>query len=70
MTDKPRHRKLRCFVASALGYDDLDRVYTKLIKPTLEPLHVAVSRVDRVDHNDDIDKIMELLDQLTSALLT
>ena len=64
MTDRPHHRKLRCFVASALGHDDVDRVYTKLIKPTLEPLHVAVSRVDRVDHNDDIDnKIMELLDQ-------
>jgi hypothetical protein len=62
MTEKPQHRKLRCFVASALGYDDVDRVYLKLIKPTLGPLHVAVSRVDRVDHNDDIDdKIMELL---------
>ncbi len=62
MTEKPYHRKLRCFVASAFGYDDVDRVYSKLIKSTLAPLHVAVSRVDRVDHNDDIDdKIMELL---------
>jgi nucleoside 2-deoxyribosyltransferase len=62
MIEKPQRRKLRCFVASAFGYDDVDRVYVKLIKPTLGPLHVAVSRVDRVDHNDDIDnKIMELL---------
>jgi nucleoside 2-deoxyribosyltransferase len=64
MAQKPTHRKLRCFVASAFGFDDVDRVYTKLIKPTLGPLHIAVSRVDRVDHNDDIDnKIMELLDE-------
>src|SRR6266516_3801973 len=64
MTDNRQHRTLRCFVASALGYDDVDRIYTKLIKPTLGPLHIAVSRVDRVDHNGDIDnKIMELLDQ-------
>ena len=64
MTEKTRHRKLRCFVASAFGFDDVDRVYSKLIKPTLAPLGITVSRVDRVDHNDDIDnKIMELLDE-------
>jgi hypothetical protein len=61
MTKKARHRKLRCFVASAFGFDDVDRVFLKLIKPTLGPLGITVSRVDRVDHNDDIDnKIMEL----------
>jgi nucleoside 2-deoxyribosyltransferase len=64
MANKPQHRRLRCFVASAFGYDDVDRVYTRLIKPTLGSLRVAFSRVDRVDHNDDIDnKIMELLEE-------
>jgi hypothetical protein len=63
MTGNKQHRQLRCFVASAFGHDDVDHVFTKLIKPTLRPLRVVVSRVDRVDHNGDIDnKIMEMLD--------
>lgn len=56
------HRELKCFVASAFGRSDVDNVYEKLIRPTLRLLKVVVSRVDRVDHNEDIDaKIFELL---------
>ena len=50
-------------MASAFGRDDVDHVYTKLIKPTLRSLDVDAFRVDRVEHNEDIDnKLFELLD--------
>ena len=57
-------RQLRCFVASAFGKSDVDRVFSKLVKPTLKKMRVVVSRVDRINHNDDIDdKILELLNK-------
>jgi nucleoside 2-deoxyribosyltransferase len=58
-------RQIRCFVASAFGRDDVDAIFDHVIKPLLRKgLHIIPLRVDRVEHNDDIDdKIFELLDQ-------
>src|SRR5262245_31154821 len=60
---------MKCFIASALGRPDVDAVYDKCVIPVLERLRVAVSRVDRVEHNDDIDdKIFALLDAADFAI--
>jgi hypothetical protein len=49
-------------VASALGRIDVDEIYDRGIRPVLKDLRMKVDRVDRKEHNDDIDdKIMELL---------
>ncbi len=56
-------RKLKCFVASAFGHKDVDTIFTKVIKPALCQRKITPFRVDRVEHNDDIDdKIWELID--------
>ena len=56
-------RKLECFVALAVGRADVDEVYDRIIVPTLKDLGVVARRVDRHEHNDDIDdKILELID--------
>lgn len=55
---------MKCFVASAFGRNDVDAIYDKVIRPVLRGLKITALRVDRVEHNDDIDdKIFELLDQ-------
>jgi len=61
---KPRGgRKLECFVALAVGKADVDAIYDSVIVPTLKDLGVVARRVDRHEHNDDIDdKILELID--------
>jgi nucleoside 2-deoxyribosyltransferase len=46
--------RLRCFVAMAFGHGDTDEVYDS-IKKTLEPIGIDTIRVDRLEHNDDID---------------
>lgn len=54
---------LQCFVASAFGHRDVDQVYTRVVKPLLRDVGAAAKRVDRVEHNEDIDdKIFALLD--------
>ncbi len=56
-------RKLKCFVASAFGRGDVDQIYAKSIKPVLKSKKITPLRVDKVEHNDDIDdKIIELID--------
>jgi hypothetical protein len=51
-----------CFVASALGKRDVDHIYDKGICPVLRQLGIRPLRVDRVEHNDDIDdKILALI---------
>src|SRR5438045_52900 len=45
---------LRCFVAMPFGFKDADEVY-EVAKKTLRPLGVLTARVDRIEHNDDID---------------
>lgn len=51
-----------CFVASALGKRDVDHIYDKGIRPVLRQLRIRPMRVDRIEHNDDIDdKILALI---------
>jgi hypothetical protein len=55
---------MKCFVATALGKPDVDKVYNKGIRPILRELGVKPLRIDRVEHNDDIDnKIFALLNE-------
>lgn len=55
-------RKLKCFIASAFGKDDVNAIYDRVINPTLKKLNIQALRVDRVNHNDKIDrKIIELI---------
>jgi nucleoside 2-deoxyribosyltransferase len=51
-----------CFVASAFDRKDVDTIYDNAIRPTLRELKIRCTRVDRVEHNDDIDdKIFALM---------
>lgn len=60
---------LRCFVAMALGREDTDDVYDKLIVPALREKGVTPVRVDRIEHNEDIDdRIIRELEQCDLAL--
>ena len=53
---------MKCFVASAFDHDDVDAIYDHAVLPVLKDLDIESSRVDRQEHNDDIDdKIFELL---------
>jgi len=65
--------KTNCFVASAFNESDVDLVYDRAIKPVLKKLRVEPLRVDRIEHNEDIDdKIFNLISrsQLGIADLT
>jgi len=54
---------IRCFVASAFGYDQVDEVFDAVIVPVGKKLGIQVRRVDRVEHNEDIDdKIFALVE--------
>jgi nucleoside 2-deoxyribosyltransferase len=54
---------MKCFVASAFDKNDVDLIYDRGIVAVLRDLKVTALRVDRVQHNEDIDdKIFELLD--------
>jgi nucleoside 2-deoxyribosyltransferase len=56
-------RQLRCFIASAFDKKDVDIIFTKVVQPVLRQRNITPIRVDRVEHNDDIDdKILELID--------
>lgn len=64
---------MKCFVASAFGHDDVDTIYDQAIRPVLRELRIQPTRVDRVEHNEDIDDtIFRLIDecQLCIADLT
>ena len=53
---------MKCFVASALGNSDVDRIYDRVVRLTLREIGVNPVRVDRVEHNEDIDdKICDLI---------
>ena len=53
---------MKCFVASAFERQDVDDIYDRCVLPTLRALSITPYRVDRVEHNEDIDdKIIELL---------
>jgi nucleoside 2-deoxyribosyltransferase len=54
--------ELSCFVACAFGKEDVDLIFDRAIEPVLSDLGMRVNRVDRIEHNDDIDdKIIELI---------
>ena len=54
---------LNCFIALANDRKDVDRIYDKVIIPLLKKYSIKPLRVDRIEHNDDIDdKIFSLLD--------
>jgi hypothetical protein len=66
-------RSLKCFVAMAFGNPETDRLYDRAIVPTLDAVNLRAVRVDRVEHNGDIDDriIQELQDcRLVIADLT
>jgi nucleoside 2-deoxyribosyltransferase len=53
---------ITCFVASAFDRNDVDAIYDKVIRLVLRDLKIRCTRVDRVEHNDDIDdKIFSLM---------
>jgi nucleoside 2-deoxyribosyltransferase len=55
---------MNCFIASPLGHADVDLIFEQTILPVLSKLKVKPLRVDRVEHNEDIDdKIFELIDR-------
>lgn len=53
---------LRCFVAMAFGKQDADKVYDKIITKSLERHQITSIRIDRKEHNNDIDD--EILSEL------
>jgi nucleoside 2-deoxyribosyltransferase len=60
----PQPKKaLRCFVAMAFGHAETDAVY-EAARKVLRELGVIARRVDRIEHNDDIDNriIAEIAD--------
>jgi hypothetical protein len=53
---------MKCFIASAFDHTDVDAIFNKAITPVLNGLKIKKLRVDRVEHNDDIDdKIFSLI---------
>ncbi len=46
---------LRCFVAMALEHPDTDKWFDKTLRPLLKSVGAQPRRVDRIEHNDDID---------------
>jgi nucleoside 2-deoxyribosyltransferase len=50
-------KKIRCFVALALGRDDVDLIYDNHIYPVLtsKKINVDPFRIDRKQHNDDLN---------------
>jgi hypothetical protein len=47
--------KLKCFVAMAFGRTDTDQWFDKTLRPLLRSVGAQPRRVDRIEHNDDID---------------
>jgi nucleoside 2-deoxyribosyltransferase len=57
-------RKLNCFIASAFGHQDVNSIFERGISITLKELNINCHRVDKINHNDKIDKkILQLIDQ-------
>lgn len=46
---------IRCFVAMAFDYADTDEWFDHTLTPALRSMGITVRRVDRIEHNDDID---------------
>lgn len=62
-------RRLKCFVAMAFGRPETDRLYDRAIVPTLDAVNLQAVRVDRVEHNGDIDdRIIQELKECRLAI--
>jgi hypothetical protein len=49
-----------CLVAMVFGHEDTDRFYDSLLVPVFGNSQIQPIRVDRLEHNDDIDnRIMQ-----------
>lgn len=56
--------KLNCFIATAFDKSDVDNIYKNVIVPVLKKYSIKSLRVDKIEHNDDIDdKIFALLNE-------
>ncbi|MEW6111465.1 MAG: hypothetical protein AB1664_04985 [Thermodesulfobacteriota bacterium] len=61
---------MKCFIASAFEKKDVDAIYDDCVRPVLKKHSIEPLRVDRVEHNEDIDnKIFQLLDQADFAIV-
>ncbi len=58
-------KKIRCFVAMAFGRADTDALYKKLIEPAIRGLGMTPVRVDRKEHNRNINEV--IMDELRQA---
>lgn len=58
-------KKPRCFIAMAFGHKDTDTIYNKYIRPTVRKCGFTPRRIDRVLHNDYIDR--KILEEITTA---
>lgn len=61
-------KQIKCFIASAFGYEDVDKMYDGSVIPVLnefkysKEISIKPLRVDRINHNEKIDvKIIELI---------
>jgi nucleoside 2-deoxyribosyltransferase len=53
---------ISCFIACAFDKEDVDEIYDKVIENVVIELGMDAYRVDRIEHNDDVDdKIIELI---------
>jgi nucleoside 2-deoxyribosyltransferase len=61
--------RLRCFVAMRFDELQTDKVYDRFIKKTLKRLRIVPIRVDRVQHNDNVDaKIIREIEDCDMAI--
>jgi nucleoside 2-deoxyribosyltransferase len=61
--------QLRCFIAMAFDREDTDKIYDRAMQPCLKSLSIKPIRIDREEHNDDIDdKIIEELEKASFVI--
>jgi len=57
-------KKIICFIACAFNNIEIDLLYENVIKVALDSLNIKHFRVDKLNHNDNIDlKIIELINK-------
>jgi len=55
-------KNFNCFIACAFGKEDVDSIYENVITKVLSELNIKPVRVDKTEHNENIDiKIIELI---------
>lgn len=55
-------KQIHCFIACAFGREDVDAIYENSILKVLSELKITPLRVDKITHNENIDrKIIELI---------